>query len=180
MILSVAQSEDAESGETESPLHSSVWTDEHLLALGRLVELSARLEFFARQLLAQAASLPSGTAEALFIGSPMSKLKRQLQALATVEGAPTWAPRAADWVRRAASAVEVRDSIVHRPPAFVMHDGEWRPAMLPSRRSQETETIDDQIVPLLRQMQDLVEEAAKLMGEIIGRPGGHIELRGGQ
>jgi hypothetical protein len=158
-------------------LVSDVWPAEHLRALGRLVEVSARVEFLARTLLQLALNVPSDVADALFVGSRMSQLTRMGKAVLDAESAPEWASEARDWLDRAHKAIGRRDEIVHRPPSEIVDGHSRLPAMAPARQRDKTELLA-KVVPLVQNLVELEREAGTLLGQVIGPAGGHIELGG--
>lgn len=144
---------------------SRTWSAEHLLALGRIVEVSASIEDRMRRLLGSALQIPqSGLGRrdytsAAFLGVRASELTRRLKTLATMDGVPEWVPAAAEWALRAHKAIERRDALVHRAPVIIMGGSDGpKPGLGRARWTQEHETLDQQALDLLRQLVELEEE----------------------
>ena len=143
----------------EALLTSLVWGEEHLLVLGRIIELSAENESTVRHLLGRALGLAESGfqsrryVDAVFLGSRVNDLKGRLVNLAALEGVPEWMPVAVAWARRAANADERRNKLVHRPPVIVMGGAGPLPGMSAARRDQATEVITTQAWDLLRELE---------------------------
>ena len=131
-------------------LKSGVWSEEHLITLGRIVEESAGNEAKVRRLLGLALRLPDGGlanqhyAEAIFLGARVRDLAGKLCALAPLDGAPPWVQAAAIWADTAAKADEKRKQLLHSPPEFIGGSAVGQPGMSPVRRSQRPEVLATQ------------------------------------
>jgi hypothetical protein len=132
-------------------LSSQIWTQRHLVTLGRIVEVSAANENILRILLGRALQIDRGSAhetaaqvDALFLGLRLPELHRRLCALAALEGMPDWLPSAVAWSKAAVAAAEQRDGLLHRPPALLLTQDGFRVGMSPARRTQEFELLDEQ------------------------------------
>lgn len=100
-------------------LRSQYYTTKQLVALGRIVELSALVELLLRQVLQTVMGISSDAGEALFLGERASSLVKKSNALAPFQGMPRWfSAEAVEWARRVGKAIERRDELVHRPPVF--------------------------------------------------------------
>ncbi len=161
---------DAAPDDREALLRSSTWTPEHLVVLGRLAEESASIEWWARAMLEHALNLPGEAAAALFLGSRMPELSRRLKALADTTTAAEWLEEAADWAKRAASAVGKRDELLHRAPTIigVPTREHVRRGMRPARRNQVLEEIGDQVIDALRELVAVRREAFDLLWRAAG------------
>ena len=146
--------------EDDSPdpiLTSQIWTQRHLVTLGRIVEVSAANENRLRILLGRALQIDRDSAhataayvDALFLGLRMPELNRRLCALATLDAMPEWLPSAVAWSKAASAAAEQRDALLHRPPALMVTEQGFRVGMSPARRTQEFELLDKQAMDVLR------------------------------
>lgn len=145
----------------EELLVSRVWSEEHLIILGRIVELSSEIEVTCRRLLGRALAIPeSGLGsrqytDAVFLGSRVKDLAARLKALSETEGVPAWLVDAASWAKRASNAEQRRDALLHRPAVLVMGGESPRPGLSRARRSQEVEVLTTQASDLLRELDGL-------------------------
>ena len=146
-------------------LHSDAWSQDHLLALGRLVELSAVLELYGRLALGEALPMDDRFGEYMALGLRMPQIAGQLQAVAHRDDGPSSAHDLADWAARAATAIGRRDAIVHRAP-MTTWDGSGAPGvpgMFVARRNQRPEHLDNRVLVLLRDMLTLIREVEDLL-----------------
>lgn len=150
-------------------LVSSVWSEEHLIVLGRIIEISIQNEGRCRQLLGRALGLPESALEkgqytdAVFLGSRLNDLDRRLKNLSKMDGVPTWMPAAIDWTDRAAKADKRRDALVHRPPAIILGRTGPRPALSPARNSQQVEELTTQAWELLRDLAKVSRDSFEIL-----------------
>jgi len=148
-------------------LRSQYYTTKQLVALGRIVELSASVELLLRQVLETVMGISSDAGEALFLGERASSLVNKFKALAPFQGVPRWfSEEAVGWARRVGKAIELRDELVHRPPVFAhsgdIEDGDaGRLAWNRSRRSHEVKVFDETaLFELVDTLAELEREAA--------------------
>jgi hypothetical protein len=146
-------------------LRSQYYTTKQLVALGRIVELSALVELLLRQVMETVMGISSDAGEALFLGERASSLVKKFNALASFQGVPRWfSEEAVGWAKRVSKAIEQRDALVHRPPVFAysgdIEDGDaGRLAWNRSRRSHKVEDFDETV------LFELVDELAELERE---------------
>lgn len=152
-------------------LQSPVWDHRHLLALGRILEVTASNDATLLALLGRALGLPATSfpsrdlAAAAFLGLRAGQLSDSLSAVAAIPDSPEWVRDAAAWGKRVASATRRRDQMVHRSPVLVMNaPGGPRPGLGRARRNQGYEVLDRQAVDLLSDLVDLHEEGLILVG----------------
>jgi hypothetical protein len=180
---SCAQPQFREDGGMVDPdgrLRSQYYTTKQLVALGRIVELSASVELLLRQVLETVMGISSDAGEAMFLGERASSLIKKFSALSLFQGIPTWfSEEAVGWARRVGKAIEKRDALVHRPPVFAysgdIEDGDaGRLAWNRSRRSQKVEDFDETVLlELVDELAELEHEAANklIWGEWAGAVG---------
>ena len=157
----------------EALLRSGIWSEQHLITLGRIVEKSAGNEAIVRRLLGLGLRLPDGGlatqryAEAIFLGLRVRGLADKLRAIVPLDGAPPWVPEAARWADSAAKADEKRNQLLHRPPAFIIGRAVGpQPGMSPARRSQSPEILDAQAISVLRDLDTVSRTGALLLARI--------------
>lgn len=148
-----------------SILESQYYTQLHLVALGRVVELSALLESLLRQVLAELMGISGDAGEALFLGDRAGALVRRFGALAEFKGLPGWLPDAVAWAKQAGKAVDDRDALVHRAPTYIVKgdNNDGRVGWAPARRGQKPEYFDDRVLDLVRRLTALNGQAMKEM-----------------
>lgn len=152
-------------------LVSGAWSEEHLITLGRIIEVSAGNEAAVRAMLGRALGLPDGSfanqryADAVFLGTRVKDMATKLAAIAELEGAAEWLPAAARWAKAAANADERRNQLVHRSPALFSTDSGWLPGMSASRRSQTAEVLTAQALDVLRELDVVRRAGVRLMQE---------------
>ena len=169
LVLAVTPEDVERQPSDEELLRSGVWSEEHLVTLGRIVEEAASNESLLRTILGRALRLPDGGyarqryAEALFLGSRVPDMVKKLKAVADLYGVPDWMPDAVAWATSAHKADLRRNELLHRPPAFVVTAGEWRPGMSPARRTQEAEILTSQALDVLRELEAVARAGMQLM-----------------
>lgn len=153
-------------------LRSHALPDEHLMLLGRLLELSAWLEFAGRTLISMALDVDPDRAEAMLLGSRMNTLQAQIVALAKLESAAPWLEEAAAWATRAKNAVDRRDALVHRQAASSPGpDGAPVPVLMASRRNQTSiDLAEAKVSDLVWEMVDLCRESSCVMLKAAAKP----------
>jgi len=153
-------------------LRSGIWSEEHLITLGRIVEESAGNEATVRQMLGLALRLPDGSsatqryAEVVFLGARVRDLAGKLRALVPLDGAPPWLQEAVSWADTAAKADEQRNQLLHRPPAFIDTAVGLQPGMSPARRSQSPEILAAQAINVLRELGAVSRAGTLLLARI--------------
>lgn len=95
-----------------------------LQALGRVVELSAKLDEVGRSVLAAALGVSTDAADALFLGDRFGILLARLKQLKNFEDLPgaAWISEAETWIGRVETLQKERNRWVHRPPVWLMTD----------------------------------------------------------
>ena len=155
---------------TDPALKSDYLDPGHLLALGRIAELSAHLEQLLISVLAGALGMGRDPAVALFLGDRYYKMHRRLLGLAEIRGLPgeKWIAEAIAWSKRVNKLIEDRDALLHRAPIYLFsgdpdenEDGPrlgWQPA----RRNQSLEYVDGaKMLQLVVEMHNAFKEGER-------------------
>lgn len=142
-----------------------------LQALGRIVELSAKLDEVGRTVLAAALGVSPDAADALFLGDRFNILLKRLKQLKPRPDSPqdfndlpgaAWISEAVDWMAKVDKLQEERNKWVHRPPVWMTGDNEDEEPVLGwgrGRYSHKLERADGQpLVDLISQMERAYRE----------------------
>lgn len=134
-----------------------------LQALGRIVELSAKLDEVGRMVLAAALGLSTDAADALFLGDRFNVLlarTKQLQRFEDLPGA-VWISEAVAWMAKVQALQEERNKWVHRPPVWLTGDQEDEPVLGwgRGRRDHRYERADGLVLlDLIHRMENMYRE----------------------
>lgn len=140
------------------------WSEDQLILLGRVVELSAYLESRWREILGLALGLRADLVDVLLLGVRFSELRRRLQALQLRSPwlAGDWLPEVIVVAKAAAATLDQRDALLHRPVSSSWGSLELRPA----RTSQKNERVEGQLLDLVRNLMTRGREADRLYYEV--------------
>lgn len=154
-------------------LQSRFFPPQYLMALGRLVELSATLETQLLDVLCEAIDLSGNAGEALFLGENASKMAERIKSLKEFEDLPRWVrDYAVPWAVRAKKAIDDRSAIVHRPPIYFSdpadEDAEPRLGLRRVRKGHRDRFLDD--AALQQEIFELIDRMNALCAEAFGDP----------
>lgn len=154
----------------DAALRSDHWSPTHLMALGRIVELSAQLERLMRVALMVALEVMPGSedVDVVTTGMRFGEMQRLLHRLSAAAAAGTkkrarrkavWLPTFLAWSTQAGHLIDERDSVLHRPPMILYAAGDHEPkyssGMGRSRKAHVVEAVDERaFIELVERMED--------------------------
>lgn len=148
--------------EIDPRLQSAYLSPLQLIAIGRIAELSAMLERWLRNMLAEAIGAGTHAGDALFLGDRASSLVARIKAVGEFEDRPEWfRGPGVDWAKDVGKAIEQRDSFIHRSPIMLsgvpgLDEDEHVLGLDRARRNHQAEPLtDEHLLNLVERLYDL-------------------------